>query len=152
MTSPPRAAVCCPGFSAEMETSLRHQSLALLLALAMGLGLGLLYDLLRPPRRHAPGILAGVLDVLFALASGASLFLYAMGADNGRLGLWELCGALLGFLLYQTALSPWVLRVLEPCFQVVENIMLSAKKNLKKCVLSAKKFFPNVREWIIMKR
>ena len=147
-----KAAASCRAFSPEMETDLPAQGAALLLALALGLGLGLLYDFLRPPRHHGGRLLAGALDFLFALTAGAAVFIYAMGADNGRLGLWELCAALLGFLLYQHTLSPTVLRLLEPAFCVMEKTILSAKKFLEKCAFSAKKFFQNVREWIIMKR
>lgn len=143
MTSQPRGA-SCPGSSAEMETSLTDQALALLLALGLGAGLGLLYDLLRPPRYRGGRVLATALDLLFGLAAGAAVFLYAMGADNGRLGLWELTAALLGFLFYLHALSPAVLPLLELPYRVMENTMRSCKKIGKKLADSAKKFFPNM--------
>lgn len=151
MTSPPRGA-SSPDSSAEMETSLTRQAQALLLALGMGAGLGLLYDLLRPPRRRSAAALAAALDLLFGLAAGAAVFAFAMGAGDGRLGLWELTAALLGFLFYLHALSPAVLPLLELPYRVMENTMRSCKKIGEKLAVSAKKFFPNVREWIIMKR
>ncbi len=135
-----------------METSLSAQALALLLALGLGVGLGLLYDLLRPPRRRGGRVLAAALDLLFGLAAGAAVFLYAMSAGSGRMGLWELTAALLGFLFYLHALSPAVLPLLElPC-RVMDGIMRLFKKNKEKLLDSAKKTFPNMREWIIMKR
>lgn len=143
MTSRPRAA-SCPGSSVEMETSLTDQALALLLALGLGTGLGLLYDLLRPPRRRSGRMLAGLLDLLFALAAGAAVFVYAMSAGSGRLGLWELTAALLGFLFYLHVLSPALLPLLELPYRVMEKTMRSCKKNGKKLADSAKKFFPNV--------
>lgn len=135
-----------------METSLARQALALGLALGLGAGLGLLYDLLRPPRRRSGPIPAALLDMLFGLASGAAVFFYAMEAESGRMGLWELTAALLGFLFYLHALSPAVLPVLELPYRVMENMMRSSKKVQKNLAESAKKFFSIVREWIIMKR
>lgn len=135
-----------------METSLSAQALALGLALALGQGLGLLYDLLRPPRRRSGPLVSALLDGLFALAAGAAAFVYAMGAGDGRLGLWELTAVLLGFLFYLHALSPALLPVLELPYRVMGNIIRSCKKNIKKLEKTAKKFFQNVREWIIMKR
>lgn len=135
-----------------METSLQAQLLGLGLALALGTGLGLLYDLLRPPRRRSGGMLAAALDLLYALAAGAAVFLHAMGAPSGRMGLWELSAALLGFLFYLHALSPALLPVLELPYRVMGNMMRLFKKIEKNFVKSAKKFFQNVREWIIIKR
>ena len=135
-----------------METSLQAQLLALGLALALGTGLGLLYDLLRPPRRRSGRMLAAALDLLYALAAGTAVFLHAMGAPSGRMGLWELSAALLGFLFYLHALSPALLPVLELPYRVMGNMMRLFKKIEKNFVKSAKKFFQNVREWIIIKR
>lgn len=135
-----------------METSLVGQVLALLKASGLGAGLGLLYDLLRPPRRRGGRLLGTALDLLFGLGAGAAVFLFAMGAGSGRLGLWELTAALLGFLFYLHALSPALLPLLELPYRVIKNTIRSCKKNGKKTADSAKKSFPNVREWIIMKR
>lgn len=135
-----------------METSLQAQLLGLGLALALGTGLGLLYDLLRPPRRYSGGMLAAALDLLYALAAGTAVFLHAMGAPSGRMGLWELSAALLGFLFYLHALSPALLPVLELPYRMMGNMMRLFKKIEKNFVKSAKKFFQNVREWIIIKR
>ncbi len=135
-----------------METSLSVQTTGLGLALLLGVGLGLAYDLLRPPRRRLGPIPAVLLDLLFSFCAGTAAFLYAVQAPAGQLGLWELAAALLGFLFYLHALSPVVLPALELPYRVMEKIMRSCKKVLKKLKISAKKIFPNVREWIIMKR
>ena len=135
-----------------METSLQAQLLALGLALALGVGLGLLYDLLRPPRRHGGGLFGAILDLLFALGAGAAAFLHAMAAPSGRLGLWELCAALLGFLFYLHALSPVLLPVLELPYRVMGNIMRSCKKDGKFLADSVKKYFQNAKDWIIMRQ
>ncbi len=135
-----------------MGTSLRHQAWDLLLALGMGGGLGLLYDLLRPPRYRLGRRAAALLDGFFALAAGSAVFVYAMSAGDGRLGLWELTAALLGFLCYLHLLSPLLLPLLELPYRVMDNTIRFFKKVGKKLLFSAKKIFPNVREWIIMKR
>ena len=135
-----------------MSTSLYRQLAALGTALAMGTGLGLLYDLLRPPRRQGGGLLASLLDLLFAFCAGAAVFLRAMAAPEGRLGLWELCAALLGFLFYLYALSPLLLPVLELPFRMMENIMRSCKKDGKFLADSAKKYFQKTKDWIIMRQ
>lgn len=69
-------------------------------ALLLGVGLGLLYDLLRPVRHRAGGA-APLLDLLFAVLAGFAAFLFAMRAQSGRMGLWELTAALAGFLLWE---------------------------------------------------
>ena len=79
-----------------MSLSVSHQGWALLLSLAMGVGIGLVYDILRPARRHSGAALARLLDALFAVTAAAALFFFAMASGNGRLGTWELAAALVG--------------------------------------------------------
>lgn len=87
-----------PGFPADPGPA------GLLPGLLLGIGLGMLYDLLRPLRRSA-GPWAALLDVCFALLAGAAAFAAAMHAADGRLGLWSLAAALLGFLIQLYFLS-----------------------------------------------
>lgn len=124
-----------------MGTSPARQALALLLSLLLGSALGLLYDLLRPPRRESGALLGALLDLLFALAAAAAAFVNAMGAGNGRLGLWELSASLLGFLLYLHLLSPLLLPLLEASFRVMRSIIQLFKKVGKNLPESAKKSF-----------
>ena len=124
-----------------MGTDPARQALELLKALLLGTGLGLGYDLLRPARRRSGRGLGAALDGLFALAAGGAVFLQAMGAESGTLGLWQLAAVLLGFLLYLHALSPLLLPLLEKAYRVMrKTIQLFKKieKNLWKC---AKKSF-----------
>ena len=90
-----------------MESGIVPQAAALLLAALLGLGAGLLYDLLRPPRRAMRRAWAALTDLLYASCVGIGLFLFAMSAGEGRLGLWELGAALAGFLVYLHLLSPF---------------------------------------------
>lgn len=140
MTSLPVPARCGPGCSAEMEISLGRQALRLLLALLLGLGTGLLYDLLRPLRRAAGMVAAALLDALFCLLTGAGVFLFAMSAGDGKLGQWELCASLLGFLAWLYLISPLVL----PIFEKIRRLLASALSLCKKCLkifLHFTKFF-----------
>ena len=87
-----------------MEIRVGEQALELALALGIGMALGFAYDLLRPPRRHGGKLLGAAADCVFAMVSAFGLFLFAMRAESGSLGTWELAAALLGFLLYMHAL------------------------------------------------
>ena len=135
-----------------METSLRAQALSLLPALLLGMGLGLLYDLLRPPRRRVGRLPAALLDLFFALFTGAAAFLNALASSGGRLGLWELTCTLAGFLFYLWALSPLLLPVLELPFRVISDTIRLFKNLEKKMGKTAKKIFSILKEWIIMRR
>ena len=145
-------AVCCPGSSPDMGAKPSTQVLALLSSLLLGSGLGLAYDLLRPPRRAGGRGTGTVLDLLFALLAGAAAFLKAMGQAEGHLGLWELTAVGLGFLLYLYALSPLLLPLLERWYHMMFNTIRLFKKIEKNLGKTAKKIFPNLKEWIIMKR
>lgn len=137
----PAPARCGQGCSAEMEISLGLQAIRLLLALLLGLGTGLLYDLLRPLRRAAGMIAAAGLDALFCLLTGAGIFLFAMSAGDGKLGQWELCAALLGFLAWLHLLSPVVFPIFEKIRRVLAAALALCKKSLKIFLHFAKFFF-----------
>ena len=122
------------------------QAQALLRALALGLGAGLLYDLLRPPRHRTGPAVGALLDLLFCLLAGTGAFFYAMSAGNGRLGLWDLTGMLLGFLLYMYTLSPPLLRLFSAELDFCARVMGGCKKRINKLVISAKNRFQNMRE------
>ena len=124
-----------------MEISLGLQALRLLLALLLGLSTGLLYDLLRSLRRAAGMIAAAGLDALFCLLTGAGIFLFAMSAGDGKLGQWELCAALLGFLAWLHLLSPFVLPVFEKIHRFLVAGLALCKKSLKIFLHFTKFFF-----------
>lgn len=115
-----------------MSLSVSHQGWALLLSLAMGVGIGLLYDILRPARRHSGAALARLLDALFAVTAAAALFFFAMASGDGRLGTWELAAALLGFLLYMHLLSPLLLPPMERIFRAMGKFLERTIKLIKK--------------------
>ena len=58
------------------------------LALGLGAALGLLFDVLRVPRRHARrAFLRAVLDAVFCLAVGLTVFAFGMAAGSGQVRL-----------------------------------------------------------------
>ena len=131
-----------------MDVELGLQARALLLALLMGAGLGVLYDALRPLRRRTGRVAGGLLDALFCAAAGAAAFVYAMGADNGRLGLWELSAALIGFLIYMHTLSAAVLGVFTALLDLLCRAAVLCKKAALRLHASAKKRVARVRQWL----
>lgn len=135
-----------------METELGRQGAALLLGFGLGGLAGLCYDLIRPIRRRCGGLGGAALDGLFCVLAGGGLFLFAMGAGSGRLGLWDLAAALLGFLTYMHALSPPILPIFSTGLDKFCMLMASCKKIIKKTALSAKIIFQKMRECIIIKK
>ncbi len=140
-------AVSCPGSLAEVR-----ELLPLAASLLLGMGLGLLYDLLRPPRRAAGALTGALLDLAFSAFALAACFLGAMGAAEGRLGLWELIADLLGFLFYLFVLSPVILPLFQEAYRVIQNTIRLLKKLNENGRKTVKKYFPKWKDWIIMKR
>lgn len=126
-----------------MELSIRAQALSLAFALALGAGLGLLYDILRPIRRHGAGTFW---DLLFCLGAAGSAFLFAMRAPNGVLGAGEVLFSLLGLLAYFHLLSPTLL----PVFGILDlkfgAFWIFTQNSGKKVLLIAKKLFQKLQE------
>lgn len=129
-----------------MEINLQMQALGLVLAGFLGFFLGFFYDLIRPPRTVAGKVCAAVLDVLYSITAGAAVFLYAMGAPGGRLGVWELAASLLGFLLYVHLCSRFVLPVLELLLRFFGKLWQRGNDVLKKIWDLTKIFFQYVRK------
>ena len=129
-----------------METGLWEQLTALLVSLLLWATVGLLYDLLRPPRHSTALGVGALLDLLFCLLAGTGAFFYAMSAGNGRLGLWDLTGMLLGFLLYMHTLSPLLLRLFTAELDFCARVIGECKKRINKLAISAKNRFQNMRE------
>lgn len=135
-----------------MAAQLDKQALALALALLLGVLTGVCYDFFRPLRRNSGKLWAAVQDVLFCLVAGGGLFIFAMGADNGRMGLWELTAVLIGFLLYMHTLSGPILAFFTVLFRGIKRAADFGKIFLKKIAILAKKFFQKVRECFIIKK
>lgn len=140
------------GFSADMEIDVLQQALTLLSAFLLGAALGLGYDLLRPLRRRSRGVLTALIDVVFALGAGVLAFVFAMGAANGRLGVWELTFTLAGFLVYLYTLSRRVYPIMDGGMKIVCVIAKKIKKFFQKNAEMAKFLFQKVRECFIIKK
>lgn len=126
-----------------MGVDLRAQVLSLALSCALGIFLGLLYDLLRPVRRHAGN---AFWDALFCLCAASGAFLFAMRAPDGKLGTGEilLCG--LGLLGYFHLLSRFCLPLFVSLDRIIGAIWIFTQNSGKKVVFSVKKLFQNLSE------
>ena len=135
-----------------MYGTLGRQAAALLFAALLGALAGRLYDLLRPLRGALRQPWAALTDLLYALAVGAGLFFFAMSAGDGRLGLWELTAALLGFLLYLHRLSPRLLPLFTRAAAKTVKGLESLGKPAKKFAEKRKKFFQSLKDCYMMRR
>lgn len=129
-----------------MEIQIQTQALTLTLSFAMGMSLGIFYDMLRPPRRKMGRASAAVLDAIYCLFSGFIIFCFAMGADKGRLGTWELAAALIGFLVYMHTLSTHFLCLFTKLLDKLSLGIERTKKTLKKSTQLLKLYFQKLRE------
>ncbi|MDO4983162.1 MAG: spore cortex biosynthesis protein YabQ [Eubacteriales bacterium] len=124
-----------------MKTEIAKQLTSLSIALLLGFSLGILYDILRPVRRQSGKTGAAVIDALFASVSGIGLFLFAMGAGNGQLGLWELSASFLGFLAYIYTLSDILFPLFSGFFTVLSIFFSKIRKAYSYLEHSMKKNF-----------
>lgn len=84
------------------------------LALGLGAALGLLFDVLRVPRRHARrAFLRAVLDAVFCLAVGLTVFAFGMAAGSGQVRLFMFLAIAAGWTGYFAWVSGQVLPPLE---------------------------------------
>ena len=80
------------------------------LALGLGAALGLLFDVLRVPRRHARrAFLRAVLDAVFCLAVGLTVFAFGMAAGSGQVRLFMFLAIAAGWTGYFAWVSGQVL-------------------------------------------
>lgn len=129
-----------------MEQAVGLQALRLALAFVLGVALGITYDLVRPLRRRSGRVGAAVLDLLFSFASGAAAFSFAMGAGSGRMGVWELAAAFVGFSGYMHTLSDVVFTVTDGFFRTVLRACVSIVKIIKKFAQTTKFLFQKARK------
>ncbi len=134
-----------------METFIRRQAFSIILAFALGAFLGLGYDFIRPFRRRCGSFGKALTDTLFCLASAASLFVFSMSAGNGRLGLWELTFALLGFLNYLYTVSDKVFTFFNRELECLLSKSGKIRELIEKAENSAKKSFKKIRNCYIIK-
>ena len=120
------------------------------LALGLGAALGLLFDMLRVPRRHARrAFLRAVLDAVFCLAVGLTVFAFGMAAGSGQVRLFMFLAIAAGWTGYFAWVSGQVLPPLEQfsrrCAQKTRQFAAPGQKFAKKVWIFAKKRFQNRR-------
>lgn len=124
-----------------MKTDISLQLMSLSLALLLGFTLGAVYDMLRPIRRSSGKTVTAIIDILFALISGTVLFLFAMGAGSGKLGIWELTAAFLGFTAYTYTLSDFLFHVFSKLYVFLHRAAKKAQRIPADFVHGIKKHF-----------
>lgn len=129
-----------------MELEIGRQALGLLMSFMLGALLGLMYDALRPLRRRCRATGAALIDTLYALCALIAAFSFAMGAANGRMGVWELIFIFLGFSAYIQLLSEHIYPVFNGAVKFIEKISSLAKNFIKKIAKLAKILFHKVRK------
>ncbi len=123
------------------------QQLGLFLrSILLGGVLGLLYDLLRPWRALGGRAWSGVLDVLYSLSAGWSIFFFIMSGD-GELRLFILAGILGGGVLFFCLLSRPLRPVWAFWFSAVATPVCFLGKFLKKTGKLCKKGFSFCFNW-----
>lgn len=113
------------------------------LALGLGAALGLLFDVLRVPRRHARrAFLRAVLDAVFCLAVGLTVFAFGMAAGSGQVRLFMFLAIAAGWTGYFAWVSGQVLPPLEQfsrrCAQKTRQFAAPGQKFAKKVWIFAK--------------
>lgn len=135
-----------------METFISRQGLLIIFAFALGAILGICYDLIHPLRRRLRGFGKAAADLIFAFLSALMLFTFSMSAGNGRLGLWELTFALMGFLCYLYTISDKVYAFFDGELTLLVSGAKKIVSFLKKAEKSAKKLFKKLTECYIIKK
>ena len=82
-----------------MENYISAQLLLFLQSILLGTSLGLLYDLLRVLRLRLPRA-TGLLDLVYCLLAGGSIFFFTLYRSQGQLRLFVLLGILGGGVLF----------------------------------------------------
>ncbi len=135
-----------------MNTFVKDQAFLLAMAFALGAVIGICYDILRPLRYRCAAFIKVGTDFVFALLSAVLLFLFAMSAGNGRLGLWELAAALAGFLAYLYTLSDVFFAAFDRVFSLLSRGGRALGKHISDIANLVKKIFKKFSECYIIKK
>ena len=124
-----RAASGRGSLAEQMLLPIPQQAAQAAAALALGALLAALYDFFKAFRLRARrGCLTAAADTLFSAALLASLFAFAQGPGEGRLRLFMLAAAALGWALWRCTLSPYALRAFSRAFSALFRALSPLKK------------------------
>lgn len=136
-----------------MEQPIYQQLIQVAASLLTGCGLGIVYDVLRGVRRAARrGVLTVVLDAVYWILAGLTLFYLGMDWGAGELRLFMLAMALAGAALYFATISKMVLEIMRQITIGFKRILIISvkpasffRKGLKKMKKVSKTPFKKVK-------
>ena len=103
---------------------------------AFGAGCFLLavYDALRIIRNvfEHPGVLVSMEDLIYWLFHALYLFRMMYRQNDGEVRGYFIAGVVLGMLLYNQAVSPWIVKLLSGIFLHIRKLCEKVKNRLKK--------------------
>ena len=133
-----------------MELEIKGQLAALLLSLLMGAGMALVYDMIRPLRYRVNALGVFILDAVFCVVIFFMAFSFGMKACGGRLGQWELCGMLLGFVAYVHFISDNFYKIFDAWLGLIWRGAGETIKIIKKAVFYIKFYFKKLMKCFII--
>ncbi|MCD7730628.1 MAG: spore cortex biosynthesis protein YabQ [Oscillospiraceae bacterium] len=113
--------------SLETFFSVSEQTSQFLLSIVLGAGIGVFYDCFRvlrilfPPARRTAAVAAE--DVVFMLASGGAIFLFAFFYCRSQVRFFCIIGSLLGFILYILTVGSVVTGIIRAIAAAVYRVL-----------------------------
>lgn len=110
-----------------------EQCVLFLLSVVLGAGIGVFYDVFRtlrivfPPAAKKNAVFAE--DIVFMVASGAAVFLYAAVLCRGQVRFFCVIGTFLGFLLYIATVGSLIVGILRSIASAVRNFFRKFGRN-----------------------
>lgn len=113
-----------------------EQCTLFLLSVILGLGIGVFYDVFRtlrivfPPAAKKKAVFAE--DMLFMIASGAAVFLYAAVLCRGQVRFFCVIGTVLGFFLYIVTVGSIIVGILRAIASAFAKFFRKFRKTTEK--------------------
>jgi len=155
-----------------LEISVSEQAIVFLNSLCFGVALGVIYDLFRIIRVAFPmgKIIVFIEDLLFLISAGLFSFIFILTVNSGRIRIFLLIAAAIGFILYYFTIGKLILKsaqsiikiikfilskILSPFAKICSIIQRKIKKifkKLKRVQLFFKKYFKFIKKKIIINK
>lgn len=124
--------------SLETFFTVSEQCALFLLSVVLGIGIGVFYDVFRtlrivfPPAAKKNAVFAE--DIVFMVASGAAIFIYAAVLCRGQVRFFCVIGTILGFLLYIATVGSLIVGILRSAASAFAKFFRKFKKSSKSLV------------------